>query len=486
MADKPTTSSSGRWSHLLKEIPNHAPAAKSPAPLPPEPLGEEMSDLEPEVYSVSQINKLVKKQLEGNFNSIWIQGEISNFKAHTSGHHYFSLKDDKAQISAVMFKGFNSRLKFRPESGMEVIVKGRITVYEPRGSYQIFCESMEPVGAGALQKAFEQLKAKLQAEGLFEVSRKKALPTHPQRIGVVTSPTGAAIQDILNVLKRRSRRAQVFVIPARVQGAGSAQEVVSGIELANRWGQLDVLIVGRGGGSIEDLWSFNEEIVARAIVASHIPVISAVGHEVDFTISDFVADLRAPTPSAAAEVVAQSEEQLLEKLKFFTKSLRIGVYQLLENYRKQTQFLSRQLIDPRKYLQDCLLRCDDWTQRLLQTMGRQIQHKRMQIRLNQSRLISPEQILRELKKQAANLSKLLALAVQSQIKSSRHHWQQATGLLDSLSPLRVVDRGYGIVRKDQQLVADVSQLKQGDSVEVELRDGFFVSEIINVKRKDKK
>ena len=226
------------------------------------------SNREPLVYSIAEINGLIRKKLEGDFTNIWLRGEISNFKAHTSGHFYFSLKDDSAQINAVMFKGLNSKLKFRPENGMEVLVRGKITVYEPRGNYQIFCESMEPVGAGALQKAFEQLKAKLEKEGLFAAERKRPIPHFPQHIGLVTSPTGAALKDILNVLRRRYRAARITLAPALVQGTEAPQSIVQAIQLINQVQDIDVLIVGRGGGSIEDLWAFNEEIVVRAAAES--------------------------------------------------------------------------------------------------------------------------------------------------------------------------------------------------------------------------
>lgn len=488
MSDKTTSSrGSGRWDHLLKEIPNKAPAAKPPAPAPFE---EEILIEEPQeeatIFSVSDINKAVKKQLEENFSYVWIQGEISNFKAHGSGHHYFSLKDDKAQINAVMFKGFNAKLKFRPESGMEVIVKGRITVYEPRGTYQVFCEHMEPVGAGALQKAFEQLKAKLQKEGLFDLQHKKSLPPHPQKIAVVTSPTGAAIQDILNVLGRRSKRAQVYVIPARVQGEGAAQEIVRGIELANKVGGFDVMIVGRGGGSIEDLWCFNEENVARAIFASKIPIISAVGHEVDFTIADFVADLRAPTPSAAAEIVAKSEQELIEKIKFFNQSLRLMIYQKINDLKKHNILLSKQLLDPRKYVQDCMLRCDDWTQRLFQSMQRNLDTRRMKISLKQSQLVNPLQVIQRIQQQLLSQQRILILSIQQKMKNATHQWVNASQLLDSLSPLKVVDRGYAILRKGGELVQSIQTVEPGDSVDIQLKDGYINTKVISKQIKGEK
>ncbi|MCJ8276724.1 MAG: exodeoxyribonuclease VII large subunit [Bdellovibrionales bacterium] len=473
-------SGQGRWDHLLKEIPNQAPTIEKPTPPPapePPPVKEEEEEY---IFSVSEINRAVKKQLEGQFARLWLKGEISNFKAHTSGHYYFSLKDDKAQISAVMFKGYNSKLKFRPESGMEVIIRGKITVYEPRGNYQVFCESMEPVGAGALQKAFEQLKAKLQKEGLFDQSIKKALPSHPQKIAVVTSPTGAAIQDILNVLKRRSRRAQVVVIPARVQGEGAAPEIVRGIKLANQVADFDVMIVGRGGGSIEDLWCFNEEIVARAIHESKIPVISAVGHEIDFTIADFVADLRAPTPSAAAEVVAKSEQELLEKLKFYSQSLKLLIQQKIKDLKKHNIMLSKQLLDPRKYVQDSMMKCDDWTQRLIQSMNRQIENKKMKNQLLKSRLVNPQQVIDKMKQKLISMNKMMVLKMTQGIENRQNLWTKWTHLLDSLSPLKVVDRGYAIVRSEDKVVQSVKSVKKGDALEIQLKDGSLKTDVKEV------
>lgn len=450
--DQLTFDASGRWQNLLEDI----PAAESKTPAPVESSVNSVEEPEEKVYSVAEVVKSVKKQVETKFSEIWIKGEISNFKVYGSGHAYFSLKDEDAQLKSVMFKNVNSRLTFTPENGMEVLVRCRITVYVPRGDLQMSCLSMEPVGAGALQKQFEQLKAKLQKEGLFDKSKKKSLPKHPQKIGVVTSPTGAAIRDILNVLGRRCKRAQVVVIPARVQGAQAAGEVSRGIELANQVGDFDVLIVGRGGGSIEDLWCFNEEVVARAIYASQIPIISAVGHEIDFTIADFVADHRSPTPSAGAEIVAQSEQELNEKLKFYSKSLRVLIAQKISNQKKQLNLLHRGLIDPRKYLQDCMLRCDDWAQRLTQNISQVLKNKKIQSENWTQRL---DQIMPRLLKD----------------KKTKVHLQMQ--LLDSLSPLKVVDRGYAIVRKDGNVAKSIENFKKGESLDVQLADGSLTAKV---------
>src|SRR5438067_2834462 len=282
--------------------------------------------------SVSELTTQIRAALENRFMGVWVEGEVSNFRAHNSGHWYFTLKDEFAQVRAACYRSSNQRIRFRPEDGMQVRARGRLSVYEPKGEYQLIADSLEPVGAGALQLAFEQTKARLQAEGLFAPELKRAIPMFPKRVGVVTSPNGAAIRDIVHVISRRTRSVHILIAAARVQGDGASDEIVRAIRFLNEHhqralrqgssdGGIDVMIVGRGGGSIEDLWAFNEEAVARAIRSSAIPIISAVGHETDFTIADFVADLRAPTPSAAAELVAAHEEQLCAQLESLAASL---------------------------------------------------------------------------------------------------------------------------------------------------------------------
>src|SRR5678815_2829750 len=296
--------------------------------------------------TVTQANTIARDVLEDTFPDVWIQAEISNFKAHGSGHHYFSLKDARSQLNAVMFRGVNVHLRFKPADGLAVLARGRLTIYDTRGSYQMNVQWMEPLGAGSLQIAFEQLKAKLKAEGLFDPERKRPLPSLPRRIAVVTSPTGAALKDILRVLERRYAGLDVIIAPCRVQGDGSAREIADAIGIVNEISagsgpRVDVMIVGRGGGSLEDLWAFNEEVVARAIAASRVPVISAVGHEVDFTIADFVADLRAPTPSAAAEMVIKSREELLARVTTAGTRLSQAARYLVLSRRRRVEGLAR-------------------------------------------------------------------------------------------------------------------------------------------------
>lgn len=438
---------------------------------------------EPSVISVSHLNKMIRSQLEGQFHQIWVRGEISNFKAHTSGHHYFSLKDDTSQISAVMFKGHNSKLKFRPDNGLEVIIKGKVTVYEPRGNYQIFCEFMEPVGAGALQKAFEQLKAKLDKEGLFDPAKKRKLPTFPRHIGVVTSPTGAAIQDILNVLRRRYRGAKITISPTLVQGPGAADKIVKAIDLINQVQDVDVLIIGRGGGSIEDLWPFNEEVVARAIANSRIPTISAVGHEVDFTIADFVADLRAPTPSAAAELVVRNAGELTDRLAKDTErlvqSLRVKYGQSMDRLR----YLSKRLVDPRRRLQDLILRCDELSNRLSASIERFLGDCRTSVEMARHRLGSPATLLAELNQKVKFLNQSLENKTNRNVQDLNSRLRESMAKLETLSPLKVVDRGYSIVSgaESKSIIKDVKDLKTGDVIDIRFAKGSAVAKVTEIK-----
>lgn len=441
----------------------------------------EAPDPEPQVFTISELNQSIRSLLEGEFPLMWVRGEISNFKAHSSGHWYFSLKDDKSQINAVMFRGFNSKLRFRPESGMEVIIRGRVTVYEPRGNYQVFCELMDPVGAGALQKAYEQLKAKLEKEGLFDPARKKTLPAFPQHVAIVTSPTGAAIQDMLNVLGRRFKCLNITLIPAVVQGDQAPASIIKGIQMANQLKDVDVLIVGRGGGSIEDLWGFNDEAVARAIAASRLPVISAVGHEVDFTIADFVADLRAPTPSAAAELVVKSTEDLKERLALFSKRLSRCMLQTIDFQRRQVANLKRHLVDPRRRLQDLILRADEISQRLEQSAFNLIEKRRMQVELYKRRLINPKDLLQRLQLRRKQADEKLQSSLRFYLKELRSRLKTQAAMLDSLSPLRVVDRGFAIVKSGSDLIKSVSQVKLQDQLLIRVKDGEIVAKVDQVK-----
>ncbi len=432
------------------------------------------------VYSVEQLNITIRQTLEGQLGIIWLQAEISNFKPHTSGHFYFSLKDSKAQISAIMFRGSNSKLKFKPHDGLEVIVRGRITVYEPRGTYQIICETMEPVGAGALQKQFEQLKEKLKSEGLFDALRKKMLPTFPKHVAVVTSPTGAAIQDILNIMKRRAPHVAVTVVPAIVQGAAAAPLLCEAFSNAIKL-KPDVIIIGRGGGSIEDMWCFNDETLARLIAGSAIPVISAVGHEIDFTICDFVADLRAPTPSAAAELVAKSSSELLQKLNQWERLIR-NSFEKVFRLKFQAAFnAGKRLLDPKRKLMDYNVRNDDLFNRLEQAKRVYLSNQRKDLNLLQQRMISPVQLAQKLRVSIDHLNLRLISETKKNIANSQIHVRSLMSLLDSLSPLRVVDRGFSITQKKNKVVKSVQDVKTNDDITIQVTDGYINATVKGVK-----
>lgn len=428
---------------------------------------------EPQVLSVEQLNIQIKQLLEGHVGNVWVRGEISNFKAHTSGHFYFSLKDNKSQISAVMFRGYNTKLKFKPTDGMEVVLKGRISVYEPRGSYQIICDMMEPVGAGALQKAFEQLKEKLKSEGLFDTAKKREIPPYPKKIAVVTSPTGAAIRDILNVLSRRASNVQVIVVPTLVQGETAAPQIVIALNKAYKIKDLDVIIVGRGGGSMEDMWCFNDEMVARTIATSPIPIISAIGHEIDFTISDFVADLRAPTPSAAAELVAKSSQEVSQKLINLDRMLSLSLNKLFGSLQQQLVLFSKRLVDPKRKLQDLRIKNDDQLNQLSFAMNRFLEQYFYELTILAQKLKSPLVYIQENKKLILYLNHQMKQNQQHILESKENNLSRLMQLLDSISPLKVVERGYAIVKKENKIIKDATLIKSGDELNVQVHKGSF-------------
>ncbi|MEQ1723974.1 MAG: exodeoxyribonuclease VII large subunit, partial [Pseudobdellovibrio sp.] len=432
------------------------------------------------VYNVEQLNSQIRLTLEGQLGVVWLQAEISNFKPHSSGHFYFSLKDSKAQISAIMFRGHNAKLKFKPHDGLEVIVRGRITVYEPRGTYQIVCESMEPVGAGALQKQFEQLKDKLKSEGLFNSDRKKSIPHYPRHVAIVTSPTGAAIQDILNIMSRRARNVELTIVPALVQGAGAATSLCEAFAKASRL-SVDVIIIGRGGGSMEDLWSFNDEKLARLIAASELPVISAVGHEVDFTICDFVADLRAPTPSAAAELVAKSSAEIAQRLTQLDRLLSLGIQKLFKLKMHNLVLNSKRLVDPKKKLQDYAFRNDELLTRLELAIKFYFSHLNKDIQLLEKKLTSPKEVIQRLRDRIERSQLILTNSMQSRLDHLQNKVKNNMGLLGSLSPLNVVDRGFSITTKNEKVIKSIKDIKKSDLIEIKITDGIIEAEITNIK-----
>ncbi|MCB0405696.1 MAG: exodeoxyribonuclease VII large subunit [Bdellovibrionales bacterium] len=402
------------------------------------------TDWRQNVPTVSKLNRLIRGHIENSFFDVFVRGEISNLRRPSSGHGYFVLKDQSSQLRSVIFRPFLSRLKFDLEDGMEVILHGKVTVYEARGDYQIICDAVEPVGVGALQLAFEQLKSKLEKEGLFEAARKKALPYLPHRIGILTSPTGAAIRDMLHVLERRFPNIEVLLFPVAVQGERAASEIVEALRVAQYWCEsrpdrkLDLLIVGRGGGSIEDLWPFNEEIVARAMAQCPVPIISAVGHEIDFTISDFVADRRAPTPSAAAEIAVPEYRELQTKILALQRQLGYLVRRRLEDCRLRVDHLRERLTDPRQALGE--------QKRLLLDKQRQM---------------------------------LQLMAYQLQMRRAR--FQATSQLLHSLSPLGVLSRGYSLTSLEpgKTLLRRVASVRPGDTLRTRVADGEVLSQVLS-------
>ncbi|MBM3305892.1 MAG: exodeoxyribonuclease VII large subunit [Candidatus Aminicenantes bacterium] len=426
------------------------------------------------VYSVSEVTELVKAALEVAFPQVLVEGEVSGYKRAASGHVFFTLKDEKVSLNspvlkAVMWQSHARKVAFEMKDGLKVICRGKISVYEPRGDYQLYVDLVEPKGKGALQLAFEQLKAKLKAEGLFEPGRKKKLPLRPRTIGVVTSPTGAAVRDILRVLERRYAKLRVLIYPAKVQGEGAAREIAEGLDHLGARPEIDVIIVGRGGGSIEDLWAFNEEAVARAIARSPKPVISAVGHEIDFTIADFVADVRASTPSAAAEMVIEKEEAFQERIDSLARRAAELLRYDLQERRSGVADLARHRI-----FQNFRIRLLNLGQRLDDLDGR----ARNVVR-------AERQGLAEMKGRALLQAEKLVHLVRAKQRDREGAWERLSAALNALSPLAVLKKGYALVWRDGglRLVRKVEELAAGETVIVSFYKGEFQAQVRGVDRK---
>ncbi|HEY7652297.1 MAG TPA: exodeoxyribonuclease VII large subunit [Methylomirabilota bacterium] len=442
------------------------------------------------VCTVSELAMRIKAQLEDQFPAVWVEGEISNLRTPSSGHAYFTLKDDGAQLRCVLFRGRGRRVAFQPEDGMQVLAFGGLDVYVARGEYQLVVELLEPKGVGALQLAFEQLKRRLEAEGLFDAARKRPLPSFPRTIGIVTSPTGAAVRDMLHVIGRRFADLRILITPVRVQGEEAPGEIVRALRDLQEVPELDVVIVGRGGGSIEDLWAFNDERVARAIAACRVPVISAVGHETDFTIADFVADLRAPTPSAAAELVVQEKLQVVRALVDLYEGLKQAMASRLDRERARVESLAKRrvLTDAARALRDLHRRLDDLTARLalgVRGSRRQAAH-RLSLARNALRSLNP---VARIANGTALLSQLrgrLASAAANRVKASRHRFDAAVGRLDSLSPLAVLGRGYSLTRllPSGAIVRSAAQTRPGDAIEILLHQGVLDARVERLKERD--
>lgn len=393
------------------------------------------------LYSVSELNNETRQLLESTFNLIWVKGELSNLSIPKSGHWYFTLKDSQAQVRCAMFKGANFRVAFSPSDGLEVQILAKVSLYPDRGDYQLIVEKMEPSGEGKLRQAFEQLKNKLGQEGLFDIQNKKPLPSFPTSIGVITSPTGAAVQDIISVLKRRYPSASVLIYPCQVQGQAAAAEIVQAIELANRHRKCDVLLLARGGGSLEDLWPFNEENVARAVYASDLPIVSGVGHEIDFTISDFVADYRAPTPSAAAEAVSPDQSVLIRQF-------------------------------------------NEWTQRLNHTVLRLMQFLSQKIDYLDKRLLSPSQSLKNKSVSLEHLIQRLQWSINTQLQNQTQRFKHAALSLGMVNPFATLGRGYSITydANANSVLTSVAEAKAQNLLKTRVADGYIFSTITKIEK----
>lgn len=440
--------------------------------------------------TVQALTKYIKRKFDfdPHLQDVYVKGEISNFKQHTSGHMYFTLKDEKARIGAVMFAQAARSLKFIPENGMNVLLNGEVSVYEPSGQYQIYVKSMEPDGIGALYVAFEQLKERLEKEGLFRKDRKQPIPPYPKTVGVVTSPTGAAIRDIITTIQRRYPIARIIIYPALVQGTQAAPSVANMIRIANERKEADVLIVGRGGGSIEELWAFNEEVVARAIYESDIPIISAVGHETDTTIADFVADLRAPTPTGAAEMAVPNWTELLERIENRKIRMTKTIKERIRNGRIRLTNLEKSYAFryPKKMYREKAEYLDRTMERATQLIVKMVAEKNQALQRNIRRLElkSPEQSINEARKKFQDRQKRLIKLADLILREKQKEFSRILQMLDALSPLKVMERGYSLVYSEGgTLIKTVEDVQPGDKVSISFYDGNISAQVLEGKEK---
>ncbi|MDM5189901.1 exodeoxyribonuclease VII large subunit [Bacillus sp. DX4.1] len=447
--------------------------------------------MEKQYLTVTALTRYMKTKIEydPHLQSVWLKGEISNFKFHSRGHMYFTLKDENARIAAVMFAGHNRNIKFRPEDGMKVLVKGKISVYEASGSYQIYVQDMQPDGVGNLHLAYEQLKVRLEEEGLFSRVYKQPMPAYAKTIGVITSPTGAAIRDIITTITRRYPIGNVIVFPVLVQGESAAPSIVQAIRKANVMNDIDVLIVGRGGGSIEELWAFNEEMVARAIFASKIPIISAVGHETDFTIADFVADLRAPTPTAAAELAVPNILELEEKVLQRTLRLQRATREMLHKKQERLQVLQKSYAFryPRQLYEQKEQQLDRTLEQLILAKERYVEKKVNQLQQFSFYLEKhhPSQKIAQTKTAIEALQKQLQREMQTVLQTKEFTFVRAAQKLEALSPLKVMMRGYGLVYSEKkQVLKSVNDVGVGDAISVQLQDGILDCNVRGIEERD--
>ena len=428
-----------------------------------------------DIYSVSRLNREARAVLEGSFALLWLEGEISNLARPRSGHLYFSLKDEFAQVRCAMFRLKAMHLRFAPRDGTQVLMRVRVGLYEPRGDFQLVVEHIEEAGDGALRRAFETLKQRLDEQGLFAAAHKRPLPSVPRRIGVVTSPSGAAIHDILQVLQRRFAAIPVVIYPVTVQGEGAANVIAAAIRLAGQRGECDVLIIGRGGGSLEDLWAFNEEVVARAIYDSPIPVVSAVGHEVDVTIADLVADVRAPTPSAAAELLSPDGERWRVHLQGLQQRLQQTLTRRLRQHHQQLHWLQQRLVHPGRRLQQQAQRLDELESRLSRAIQHQLRHLHNRIATRQAQLArhDPRYHLQHYRQGCRMLARRLQQAMQQRLHHQRQRLASQAHALETVSPLATLSRGYAIVSRAEsgEVLRDARQLVVGERINARLHRG---------------
>ncbi len=438
-----------------------------------------MSMKERKVLSIKDLNRYIKMRLEGDagLQDVWLRGEISNFTHHSSGHMYFTLKDAESRLKCVMFASQNQRLSFMPREGSKVLACGNISVYERDGQYQFYVSQMQPDGIGSLYLAFEQLKKKLEAEGLFAASRKRPIPRFPKAVGVITSPTGAAVRDIIITLQRRYPAVPILLYPVLVQGTQAAPSIVKAIEAMNARAEVDVLIVGRGGGSLEELWAFNEEIVARSISASNIPVISAVGHETDFTIADFVADLRAATPTAAAELAVPHHMELKQQLSFISQSLYAALSRQVNRKKEKLGALKRSpyLMYPQRQLLQPAQRLDRLKEQLAYKMnGRLAKAGERLMKLERTLTAhNPKNQAMFARKRLDSAGRQLVQSMQVTLRQRKQEWLTHVRQLDALSPLKVMQRGYSLVydEKEKHIINSINQVQIGDILKLRLKDG---------------
>ncbi|MFW5451284.1 MAG: exodeoxyribonuclease VII large subunit [Methylophagaceae bacterium] len=436
-----------------------------------------------EVYAVSRLVREARGVLEGSFPLLWVEGEISNLAMPASGHIYFTLKDEAAQVRCAMFRNRNRQLRFIPENGMQVLLRVRVTLYEGRGEFQLVVEHMEEAGSGALQRAYEALKHRLGEEGLFDQKFKKELPAIPRSIGVVSSPDGAAVHDILTVLNRRFPAAKVILYPVVVQGSDSAKQIAQAIALADQRQECDLLIISRGGGSLEDLWSFNEELVARAIFACELPIISAVGHEVDFTIADFVADVRAPTPSVAAEIAVPDTADWLVKINNYHQRLTELLTDYLKNERRHFNYLQQRLLSPQTKIEQQQQRLDRLQKQFQRASIQLINDKRHQLDHWSVRLKHPQQKIETQHYKVASLNERLQQSIQNKIDNIRSNLGQQIRTLAAVSPLNTLERGYSITTESDSgsVLRNVANIELGQHINVRLQQGQLLCEVKEVK-----